>query len=82
MRAQSRRLDRTGISIAKATSPEHTIKGDVQLIEGEIYSIKDISSHERRLRMNGETTAEDRIKVGDKIDADVTSDGFASWHRS
>ncbi len=71
-------IPQTGTSTSKAASPEHTIKGDVQLIEGEFYFVKDVSGHEVRLRVNGETKLEDRIKVGDKIEANVTSDGHAT----
>jgi hypothetical protein len=62
---------------SQPASPEHTIKGDVQLIEGEFYFVKDISGHEVRLHVNGGTKLEDRIKVGDKIEARVTSEGHA-----
>jgi hypothetical protein len=62
---------------SQPASPEHIIKGDVQLIEGEFYFVKDLSGHEVRLHVNGGTKFEDRIKVGDKIEARVTSEGHA-----
>ncbi len=62
---------------SNAASPERTVKGDVQLIEGEYYFIKDISGHEMRLHVNGETKLVERIKVGDKIEAKVTAEGHA-----
>jgi translation initiation factor IF-1 len=54
------------------------VKGDVQLIEGEFYFVKDTSGHEVRLHVNGQTNLEDRIKVGDKIEARVTPQGHAT----
>lgn len=62
---------------SKTAVQELLIKGDVQLIEGEFYFVKDTSGHEVRLHVNKETKMEDRIKVGDKIEARVTSEGHA-----
>jgi hypothetical protein len=61
-----------------AESSNLTIKGDVQLIEGEFYFVRDTTGHEIRLHVNNETTLEDRVKVGDKIEARVTSEGHAT----
>lgn len=63
---------------SKGAPADLTIKGDVQLIEGEFYFVKDTSGHEVRLHVNSETKSEDRIKVGDKIEARVTSEGHAT----
>jgi ribosomal 50S subunit-recycling heat shock protein len=53
--------------------------GDVQIIEGEFYFIKDTTGHQVRLHVNNnETQLGDRIKVGDKIEARVTSEGHAT----
>lgn len=56
---------------------ERTIRGDVLMIEGPHYFVKDTSGHEVRLHVNGQTKMEDRIKVGDKIESRVSSDGHA-----
>lgn len=45
------------------------------MIEGEFYFVKDTSGHQVRLHVNRETKLEDRIKVGDKIEAKVTPEG-------
>jgi hypothetical protein len=63
---------------SKAAASELTIKGDVQMIEGEFYFVKDTTGHQVRLHVNNETKLEDRIKVGDKIEAKVTSEGHAT----
>jgi hypothetical protein len=55
-----------------------TIMGDVQMIEGEFYFVKDTTGHQVRLHVNNETQLGDRIKVGDKIEARVTSEGHAT----
>jgi hypothetical protein len=64
--------------LSNGAASELIVKGDVQLIEGEFYFVKDISGHEVRLHVNGQTKLEDRIKVGDKIEARVTSKGHAT----
>ena len=53
------------------------IHGDVLNIEGETYTIKDRSGHEVQLRVDQHTLQEDRIKVGDKVEVQVSSDGHA-----
>jgi hypothetical protein len=63
---------------SKAAASDLTIKGDVQMIEGEFYFVKDTTGHQVRLHVNSETKLEDRIKVGDKIEAIVTSEGHAT----
>ena len=63
---------------SKAAASDLTIKGDVQMIEGEFYFVKDTTGHQVRLHVNNETKLEDRIKVGDKIEARVTSEGHAT----
>jgi hypothetical protein len=51
------------------------VKGDVLNIEDDVYIVKEITGRETRLQVTKETRMEDRIKVGDKIEAQVTSDG-------
>jgi hypothetical protein len=53
------------------------VKGSVLDQDGEYYVIKDMSGHEMRLHVNQDTQMTDRIKVGDRIEAQVTSDGHA-----
>jgi hypothetical protein len=63
---------------SKEVTQDLTVKGDVQMIEGEFYFVKDTTGHQVRLHVNNETKLEDRIKVGDKIEARVTSEGHAT----
>lgn len=66
-----------------ATTPPggapQTIRGSILNIEGETYSIKDISGHEVQLRVTKETKVEGglRPKVGDRIEVQVAPDGQA-----
>ena len=60
-----------------AGSASDVVKGDVLDQEGEYYVIKEITGRERRVHVNADTRMEDRIKVGDKIEAHVASDGHA-----
>lgn len=57
---------------------EQIVKGDVLMREGEFYIVKDITGHEVRLHVNKETKLDGVIKVGDKIEARVTSEGHAT----
>jgi hypothetical protein len=60
---------------SQTATSERMIKGDVQMIEGEFYFVRDTSGHQVRLHVNHETKLEDRIKVGDKVEARVTPEG-------
>lgn len=59
----------------------NVIHGDVLNIEGETYTVKDKSGHEVAFRVDSQTRQEDRIKVGDKVEAQVSSDGHAQTIR-
>lgn len=56
------------------------VRGDVLAIEGEFYVVKDTTGHEVRLHVNQDTKMDSKlkVKVGDKIEAHVTSDGHAT----
>jgi|SRR5215831_11403640 len=78
------------VSLSRATDPmvsdfsktkavsEQIVKGDVLMREGEFYIVKDTSGHEVRLHVNKETKLDGPVKVGDKIEARVTSEGHAT----
>lgn len=53
------------------------VKGDVLMIEGDFYVVKDITGHETRLHVSADTKMDAKVKVGDKIEAQVTPDGHA-----
>jgi hypothetical protein len=56
------------------------VKGDVMYWEGEELIVKEMSGKEVRLRVTAETKIEgaaSRLKTGDKIAAQVNSDGHA-----
>lgn len=57
------------------------VKADVLYWEGEEVVVKEVSGREVRLRVTAETKIEGvaggRLKTGDKIAAQVTSDGLA-----
>ncbi|WP_447978989.1 hypothetical protein [Candidatus Nitrospira bockiana] len=63
--------------VGQNSTAAQVVRGDVLNIEGETYIIKDMSGHEVQLRVTSQTKQEDRIKVGDKIEAQVGSDGHA-----
>ena len=64
-------------SKTKAVS-EQVVRGDVLMREGEFYIVKDVTGHEVRLHVNKETKLDGTVKVGDKIEARVTSEGHAT----
>jgi hypothetical protein len=69
-----------GIAMAQMSdgaSGTQVVKGSVLDQEGEYYTIKDMSGHELRLHVDKDTKMEERIKVGDRIEAQVTPDGHA-----
>ena len=54
-----------------------TIKGEVQKVEGENYTIKDASGKEVRIHVDKSTKTQGALKVGDKVEAETTSEGHA-----
>ncbi len=72
-------------AMSQASGPSSTaadiVHGDVLNIEGDTYTIKDVTGHEVHLRIDAQTRQEDRIKVGDKVEAQVSSDGRAETIR-
>jgi len=65
-------------SVGQSNAASQVIQGDVLNIEGETYTIKDKSGHEVIVRVTKETKQEDRIKVGDRIEAQLGSNGHAT----
>jgi hypothetical protein len=63
------------------TSATSAVKADVMYWEGEEVIVKDVSGRELRLRVTAETkitgVAGGRLKTGDKVAAQVASDGRA-----
>ena len=68
-----------GGAMGTETAGANAITGEVLRIEGENYTVKDISGAEVRLHVNNETKKEGDIKVGDKIEAKINPDGHATW---
>jgi hypothetical protein len=64
--------------VGATATPAQTVRGDVLNIEDEFYIVKDISGHEMRIHVDKDTKMEDRIKVGDKIEAQINSNAHAS----
>ncbi|MDF0645823.1 MAG: hypothetical protein P0111_17485 [Nitrospira sp.] len=57
------------------------VKGDVLYWEGEELVVREMSGHEVRMRVTADTKIEGaaaRLKTGDKIAAQLTSDGQAA----
>ena len=55
-----------------------TVKGEVQKIDGENYTIKDASGKEVRLHVDKTTKTAGALKVGDKVEAEATTEGHAT----
>jgi signal transduction histidine kinase len=54
-----------------------TVKGNVLKIEGEFYTVHDITGKEFRLHVDKTTKLEASIKTGDKVEAQVTDKSHA-----
>jgi hypothetical protein len=54
------------------------LQGQLLKIEGDLYIVKDSRSKEVRLRVNKNTVLDNRIKVGDKIDVQMSADGHVA----
>lgn len=54
------------------------LQGQLLKIEGEFYLVKDRSGEEVRVHVSKDTVFDTRIKVGDKVDAQVLPDGHAT----
>jgi hypothetical protein len=74
-------LDAMSQSPGRSSPAADVVHGDVLNIEGDTYTIKDVTGHEVHLKIDGQTQHEDRIKVGDKVEAQVSSDGHAQTIR-
>ena len=64
----------------KPVSPAATVqsfKGQIVTIEGEHYIVKDATGKEVRLHVNQETVLQSGLRVGDKVDAEVSANGHA-----
>lgn len=62
---------------AKMQVPSNVVLGDLLYTEDGEYVLKDISGHEVRLKVDSRTQIKDRVKVGDKIEAQIGEDGHA-----
>jgi hypothetical protein len=74
-------LDAMSQTPGRSSPAADVVHGDVLNIEGDTYIIKDVTGHEVHLKIDGQTQHEDRIKVGDKVEAQVSSDGHAQTIR-
>lgn len=54
------------------------LQGQLLKIDGDLYIVKDAGGKEVRLRVSKSTVLDTRIKVGDKIDVQMSADGHAA----
>ena len=59
------------------TNASGVLQGRIQKIDGESYIIKDTAGKEVRVRVGKDSVVDARIKVGDKVDVQMGSDGHA-----
>ncbi len=62
---------------APATATVQLFKGQIVAIESEQYIVKDATGKEVRLHVNQETVLQSGLRIGDKIDAEVSANGHA-----
>ena len=58
-------------------SGSRTIKGDVLKIEGDVYTVHDTAGHEVPLHVDKTTRMEGTVRIGEKVEAQVTEKGHA-----
>ncbi len=63
---------------APSTNGAGVLQGQLLKIDGDSYIVKDLSGKEVRLRVNKNTVLDTRIKVGDRVDAQIAADGSAA----
>lgn len=63
---------------AVSENAARVLQGKLVKIEGESYVVTDASGKEVRVHVGKDTVLDGRIKVGDKIDAQVSADGHAA----
>ena len=64
--------------IFSAPSPTHLVEGRVVTIDGDSYLVKDISGREVRLLVDGRTSKDGNITIGDTVQAHI--DGGSAVH--
>lgn len=62
---------------AQPAIPSLTVRGDLLTIKGDTYIVRDISGVLRHLRVDKDTKKERLIVPGEKIEAQVSSEGRA-----
>ncbi len=62
---------------APATAAVQSFKGQIVTIEGAQYLVKDATGKEVQLHVNQETILQSGLRIGDKIDAEVSANGHA-----
>ncbi len=62
---------------AQPAIPPLTVRGDLLTIKGDTYVVRDISGVLRHLRVDKDTKKERLIVPGERIEAQVSSDGRA-----
>ena len=62
-----------------AAPSTQTIKGDLLKIDGEFYVVKDTAGKEIRLHVDKTSQLDGTFKAGDKIEAQATDKGHASF---
>lgn len=54
------------------------LQGQLLKIDGDLYIVKDAGGKEVRLRVNKNTVLDNQVKVGDKIDIQMSADGHVA----
>jgi exosome complex RNA-binding protein Csl4 len=60
-----------------ATAGPQSIKGDILKIEGEHYTVQDMSGHDVRVHVDKTTKMDGLMKTGDNVEVQVTDKGHA-----
>ena len=66
------------VTSIKKSAPRYTIEGDLMKIEGDVYIVADGPGNRVQLKLTKDTKVDGTYKIGDKIKAEFTPDGYAT----
>jgi len=68
-------------TISASPAPSGQITGQLDRIQGDIYTVKDPAGREVTFRVDKDTKWEGSPKVGDQVEASIAPDGSADYVR-
>jgi|GEM_PF-715520 len=67
------------VTSIKKSAARYTVEGDLIRTEGDVYTVADGTGNHVQLRVTKDTKLDGSYKIGDKIKAEFTPDGYATF---